>query len=105
MKKDGKILKNITLTYGIKEELMEYRLWIGRRVQLWEKFSKTQKFIGVGHYKGCERYWIKGEKHPESRWIKIFQIDSGKFKGDLITEIECNWNPIKIGLDETTGLS
>ena len=49
MKKDGKILKNITLTYGIKEELMEYRLWIGRRVQLWEKFSKTQKFIGVGH--------------------------------------------------------
>lgn len=84
---------------------MQYNLYIGRKVQLWEKRYKYKKLIGVGHYKGSERFWVQGDKHPESRWVKIFKITDGKYKGHLITELECEWNPLTIGNDETTGLS
>lgn len=80
---------------------MKYRMWKGRKVQIWNMDRK--RFIGIGIYIGSQRMVIEGDT-LESAWIKIFEIQTGKFKNHTITELECKWNPVKVGLEETTGL-
>lgn len=94
----GNYFKNITFHYGINT-MMKYRLWKGRKVQLWQKGKQYKKLIGIGFYKGAER------RYGFDRWIKLFEIIDGQYKGNLITELECEWNPVNIESSETTGLS
>ena len=81
---------------------MQYRMWVGRKVQIWE--LKSKKFIGIGLYMGSKKIARDGNgAKPE--WVKIFDIITGKFQGHSITELECRFNPLKIGINEMTGLS
>lgn len=82
---------------------MAYNLWIGRKIQIWEKGKKYKKLIGIGYYKGSDRI-IVNEKNVISKWVKVFAITEGEFKRSFINELECEWNPLTIGDKEMTGL-
>ena len=68
--------------------MSKYRLWKGRKVQLWKKGNQYKQLIGIGFYKGAER------RYGFDKWIKLFKIIEGKNKGELISELECDWNPL-----------
>lgn len=71
---------------------MSEQMWMGRKVQLWKKGKQYKKLIGTGYYKGSERFFMDNNE-LQSNWIKVFLVKTGKYKGQFITELSCDWSP------------
>ena len=75
---------------------MQYRLWLGRKVNIYQ----NNKFIGIAVYKGSQKLLVKNK----SKWVKFFLLIAGKYKNNIITDQNYQWMPVKIGNEEITGL-
>ena len=61
----------------------------GTMVQVWERGLQYKSMIGIGYYKCSLKFYTVEEGN---KWVKVFEITSGKCKGDIFTELECDWN-------------
>ena len=63
----------------------DYRLWKGRKVEIWDALLRRSKPLGIGRY-------IRSDRIEDTNyWTPVFRMDRKIIKG-----YECWWLPLSV---------